>query len=153
MRNSQGRHTVLSKESTIMCVGCRLSTVILTLYKDVPWKGCVEYGFVFLKAKVGGRTVRMQFSLNKGLHLLPHGVYGFPWQSLTREGGSFDRPLSSETVPLYKDVATQIGDFHFVADYRLGYPDEEKVGTLYLDALEGKSFVLNYPKKVIEILE
>ena len=113
----------------------------------------VEYGFVFLKAKVGGRKVRMQFSLNKGLHLLPHGVYGFPWQSLTREGGSFDRPLSSETVPLYKDVATQIGDFHFVADYRLGYPGEDKVGTLYIDALEGKSFVLNYPKKVIEILE
>ena len=86
-----------------MCVGCRLSTVILTLYKDVPWKGCVECGYVFLKAKVGGRKVRMQFSLNKGLHLLPHGVYGFPWQSL--------------------------------------------------DALEGKSFVLNYPKKVIVILE
>ena len=79
-----------------MCVGCRLSTVILTLYKDVPWKGCVEYGFVFLKAKVGGRTVRMQFSLRKGLHILPHGVYGFPWQSLTKEGGSFDRPLSLE---------------------------------------------------------
>ena len=136
-----------------MCVGCRLSTVILTLYKDVPWKGCVECGFVFLKAKVGGRKVRMQFSLNKGLHLLPHGVYGFPWQTLTREGGSFDRPLSSETVPLYKDVATQIGDFHFVADYRLGYPGEDKVGTLYIDALEGKSFVLNYPKKVIGILE
>ena len=136
-----------------MCVGCRLSTVILTLYKDVPWKGCVECGFVFLKAKVGGRKVRMQFSLNKGLHLLPHGVYGFPWQSLTREGGSFDRPFSLETLPLYKDVATQIGDFHFVADYRLGYPGEDKVGTLYLDALEGKSFVLNYPKKVIEILE
>ena len=52
-----------------MCVCCRLSTVILTLYKDVPWKGCVECGFVFLKAKVGGRKVRMQFSLNKGLHL------------------------------------------------------------------------------------
>lgn len=113
----------------------------------------LEYGYVFLKAKVGGRKVRMQFSLNKGLHLLPHGVYGFPWQSLTKEGGSFDRPLSLETVPLYKDVATQIGDFHFIADYRLGYPDEDKVGTLYLDALEGKSFVLNYPKKVIEILE
>ena len=113
----------------------------------------VEYGFIFLKAKVGGRKVRMQFSLNKGLHLLPHGVYGFPWQSLTREGGSVDRPLSSETVPLYKDVATQIGDFHFVADYRLGYPGEDKVGTLYIDALEGKSFVLNYPQKVIEILE
>ena len=115
MRFTRGTYCTL-KESTIMCVGCRLSTVILTLYKDVPWKGCVEYGYVFLKAKVGGRKVRMQFSLNKGLHLLPHGVYGFPWQSLTREGGSFDRPLSSETVPLYKDVATQIGDFHFVAD-------------------------------------
>ncbi len=113
----------------------------------------VEYGFIFLKAKVGGRKVRMQFSLNKGLHLLPHGVYGFSWQSLTREGGSLERPLSSETVPLYKDVATQIGDFHFVADYRLGYPGEDKEGTLYIDALEGKSFVLNYPKKVIEILE
>ena len=113
----------------------------------------VEYGFIFLKAKVGGRKVRMQFSLSKGLHLLPHGVYGFPWQSLTREGGSVDRPLSLETLPLYKDVPTQIGDFHFVADYRLGYPGEDKVGTLYLDALEGKSFVLNYPKKMIEILE
>ena len=113
----------------------------------------LEYGYVFLKAKVGGRKVRMQFSLRKGLHILPHGVYGFPWQSLTKEGGSFDRPLSLETVPLYKDVATQIGDFHFVADYRLGYPDEDKVGTFFLDALEGKSFVLNYPKKVIEILE
>jgi len=56
-------------------------------------------------------------------------------------------------VPLYKDVATQIGDFHFVADYRLGYPGEDKEGTLYIDALEGKSFVLNYPQKVIEILE
>ena len=97
----------------------------------------VEYGFVFLKAKVGGRKVRMQFSLSKGLHLLPHGVYGFPWQSLTREGGSVDRPLSLETLPLYKDVPTQIGDFHFVADYRLGYPGEDEVGTLYLDALEG----------------
>ena len=94
----------------------------------------------------------MQFSLNKGLHLLPHGVYGFPWQSLTREGGSLERPLSSKTAPLYKDVATQIGDFHFVADYRLGYPGEDKEGTLYIDALEGKSFVLNYPQKVIEIL-
>ena len=113
----------------------------------------VEYGFVFLKAKVGGRKVRMQFSLSKGLHLLPHGVYGFPWQSLTREGGSLDRPLSLETLPLYKDVPTQIGDFHFVADYRLGYPGEDKEGILYIDALEGKSFVLNYPKKVIEILE
>ena len=113
----------------------------------------VEYGYVFLKAKVRGRKVRMQFSLNKGLHLLPHGVYGFPWQSLTREGGSFDRPFSLETLPLYKDVPTQIGDFHFVADYKLGYPGEDKVGTLFLDALEGKSFVLNYPKKVIEILE
>ena len=113
----------------------------------------LEYGYVFLKAKVGGRKVRMQFSLRKGLHILPHGVYGFPWQSLTKEGGSFDCPLSLETVPLYKDVATQIGDFHFVADYRLGYPDEDKVGTFFLDALEGKSFVLNYPKKVIEILE
>ena len=86
MRSTRG-HTVLSKESTIMCVGCRLSTVILTLYKDVPWKGCVEYGFVFLKAKVGGRKVRMQFSLNKGQHILPHGEYGFPSQPLTRGGG------------------------------------------------------------------
>ena len=113
----------------------------------------VKYGYVFLKAKVGGRKVRMQFSLCKGQHILPHGDYGFPWQSQTREGGSFDRPLSLETVPLYKDVATQIGDFHFVADYRLGYPGEDKESILYLDALEGKSFVLNYPKKMIEILE
>lgn len=95
----------------------------------------------------------MQFSLRKGLHILPHGVYDFPSQPLTREGGSFDRPLSLETLPLYQDVPTQIGDFNFVADYKLGYPDEDKVGTLFLDALEGKSFVLNYPKKVIEILE
>ena len=93
-----------------MCVGCRLCTVILTLYKDVPWKGCVECGFIFLKAKVGGRKVRMQFSLNKGLHLLPHGVYGFSWQSLTREGGSLERPLSSETVPLYKDCLLYTSD-------------------------------------------
>ena len=113
----------------------------------------VKYGYVFLKAKVGGRKVRMQFSLTKGQHILPHGEYGFPSQPLTREGGSFDRPLSLETLPLYKDVPTQIGDFHFVADYRLGYPGEDEVGTLYLDALEDKSFVLNYPKKVIEILE
>ena len=112
-----------------------------------------DYGYIFLKAKVGGRKVRMQFSLTKGQHILPHGVYDFPSQPLTREGGSLERPLSSETVPLYKDVATQIGDFHFVADYRLGYPGEDKEGTLYIDALEGKSFVLNYPKKVIEILE
>ena len=136
-----------------MCVGCRLSTVILTLYKDVSWKGCVECGYVFLKAKVGGRKVRMQFSLSKGQHILPHGEYDFPSQPLTREGGSFDRPLSLETLPLYKDVPTQIGDFHFVADYKLGYPGEDKVGTLFLDAFEGKSFVLNYKKKVIEILE
>lgn len=113
----------------------------------------LEYGYIFLKAKVGGRKVRMQFSLRKGLHILPHGVYDFPSQPLTREGGSFDRPLSLETLPLYQDVPTQIGDFNFVADYKLGYPDEDKVGTLFLDALEGKSFVLNYPKKVIEILE
>lgn len=113
----------------------------------------LEYGYIFLKAKVGGRKVRMQFSLCKGQHILPHGVYDFPSQPLTREGGSFDRPLSLETLPLYQDVPTQIGDFNFVADYKLGYPDEDKVGTLYLDALEGKSFVLNYPKKMIEILE
>ena len=113
----------------------------------------LEYGYIFLKAKVGGRKVRMQFSLCKGQHILPHGVYDFPSQPLTREGGSFDRPLSLETLPLYQDVPTQIGDFNFVADYKLGYPDEDKVGTLFLDALEGKSFVLNYPKKVIEILE
>ncbi len=112
-----------------------------------------DYGYIFLKAKVGGRKVRMQFSLTKGQHILPHGVYDFPSQPLTREGGSFERPLSLETLPLYQDVPTQIGDFNFVADYKLGYPDEDKVGTLYLDALEGKSFVLNYPKKVIEILE
>ena len=112
-----------------------------------------DYGYIFLKAKVGGRKVRMQFSLTKGQHILPHGVYDFPSQPLTREGGSFERPLSLETLPLYQDVPTQIGYFNFVADYKLGYPDEDKVGTLYLDALEGKSFVLNYPKKVIEILE
>ena len=112
-----------------------------------------DYGYIFLKAKVGGRKVRMQFSLTKGQHILPHGVYDFPSQPLTREGGSFERPLSLETLPLYQDVPTQIGDFHFVADYRLGYPGEDKEGTLYLDALEGKSFVLNYPKKMIEILE
>ena len=113
----------------------------------------LDYGYIFRKAKVGGRKVRIQFSLTKGQHILPHGVYDFPSQPLTREGGSFDRPLSLETLPLYKDVPTQIGDFHFVADYRLGYPGEDKEGTLYIDALEGKSFVLNYPKKVIEILE
>jgi hypothetical protein len=112
-----------------------------------------DYGYIFLKAKVGGRKVRMQFSLTKGQHILPHGVYDFPSQPLTREGGSFERPLSLETLPLYQDVPTQIGDFNFVADYKLGYPGEDKVGTLFLDALEGKSFVLNYPKKMIEILE
>ena len=111
------------------------------------------YGYVFLKASVQGRKVRMQFSLSKGQHILPHGVYDFPSQPLTREGGSFARPLSLETLPLYKDVPTQIGEFSFVTDYKLGYPGEDKVGTLFLDAFEGKSFVLNYKKKVIEILE
>ena len=111
------------------------------------------YGYVFLKASVRGRKVRMQFSLSKGQHILPHGEYDFPSQPLTREGGSFNRPLSLETLPLYKDVPTQIGEFSFVTDYKLGYPGEDKVGTLFLDAFEGKSFVLNYKKKVIEILE
>ena len=107
----------------------------------------MEDGSIFLKAKVGGRKVQMQFSLNKGLHILPHGEYDLQPQT------NIPCPLALATLPLYKNVTTQIGDFNFVSDYKLGFPDEGKVGTLFLDALEGKSFVLNYPKKVIEILE
>jgi len=107
----------------------------------------MEDGSIFLKAKVGGRKVQMLFSLNKGLHILPHGEYDLQPQT------NIPCPLALATLPLYKNVTTQIGDFNFVSDYKLGFPDEGKVGTLFLDALEGKSFVLNYPKKVIEILE
>ena len=107
---------------------------------------------MFLKAKVGGRKIVLQFTMTLGKNILPHGIYPFPSTALTKEGGSLQRGISEETIPMYEGVTTEIGDFRFTTDYVLGYPGDE-MGTLRATAFEGRSFVVNYKKKLIEILE
>lgn len=113
----------------------------------------LENGFVYLKAKVAGQKIRLQFTLGLGNNILPHGEYALSSSPNTHLSGSFDRELTEATLPRYEHVTTRIGDFEFTADYELGYPSDARVGKLCVDALDGKSFVLNYKKKLIEVLE
>ena len=120
----------------------------------LKWKtgSTYESTMMFLKAKVGGRKVLLQFTMDLGKNILPHGIYPFPSTALTKEGGSLQRGISEETIPVYEGVTTEIGDFRFTTDYVLGYPGDE-MGTLRATAFEGRPFVVNYKKKLIEILE
>lgn len=112
-----------------------------------------ENGFVYLKAKVAGKKLRLLFSLGAGRNILPHGEYALPSSPSTHLSGSFEREMTEATIPRYERVPTRIGDFEFTADYELGFPSEGRDGNLCIDAFDGKSFVLNYKKKLIEVLE
>lgn len=120
----------------------------------LKWKtgSTYESTMMFLKAKVGGRKVLLQFTMDLGKNILPHGIYPFPSTALTKEGGSLQRGVSEETVPVYEGVTAEIGDFRFTTDYVLGFPGDE-TGALRATAFGERSFVLNYKKKLIEILE
>lgn len=119
------------------------------------WKNHEDYSRAYLNAiffegKIAGKKTYIHFDTGSRRNCLRRDLGLSPTREIEREAADIVHPLAMKKSLLYENVAVEMGNEQFRQDFLL---DEERgYPCINTDFLQGKTFVLDYPKKRLYIL-
>lgn len=118
------------------------------------WKNHEDYkdvgmDYIVFEGKVNGKKIRWTFDTGSLHNKLPRGVQAGVREQRKQETASIGKTLSISTVTICKDVAFSIGKKKFILDF---IEEDSSTGLLNIEFLQGRPFILNYPKQTLEWL-
>ncbi|MBQ4485125.1 MAG: hypothetical protein II934_09035 [Prevotella sp.] len=109
----------------------------------------IPVGYMVFETKIQGENACFVFDTGSRNNKLPNNIHMEPSGLLQKESADINHQLATQQLRLYKNVKFQIGKQIFTLDFLEG---KKEYGLLGLGFLGGRSFILNYGEKTLEIL-
>ena len=122
---------------------------IVLKWKDSHKFTDIPMNFIVFETRIQGQHVRLVFDTGSRNNKLPNDIRIAPSGTIQKEAADVSQQLTIKQVRQYKGVAFGLGKQTIVLDFIEG---EDKYGLLSLNFLKGRSFILNYKEKKLEIL-
>lgn len=124
---------------------------------NIKWKSHNDYkdvnlGFIVFEGKVGEKKNRFVFDTGTKYCYLQKDFYTGKKEIIKKESGNIYQPYAIRELELFKDVNFSIAKKPCCLNFFNGHP-HGNFGLLNISFLKGKSFVLNYPKKILTIID
>ena len=123
----------------------------------IKWKSHKDYkdislGFIVFEGKIGEKKNRFVFDTGTKSCCLQKDFYTGKKELVYKETADVLLPYAIREIELFKDVRFNIGNNSYCLNFINGHSHGD-FGLLNISFLKGKSFVLNYPKKILTIID
>lgn len=119
------------------------------------WKNHEDYSdvamdYIILDSKVNGKETRFAFDTGSKNNKLPNDLYEGKVELIQKETANIGNDLSIKTAKMYRNVIFKIKNNEYKLDF---INTDDNIGLLNIEFLNDHSFILNYRKKTLVILE
>lgn len=140
------------KDSTInLCDKNKEKGVVLKWKSHNDYKD-INLGYIVFEGKIGNKNNRFVFDTGTKSCYLQKDFYTGKKEIIRKESANIYMPYAIRDFELYKDVSFCIGKHSFCLNFFNGHPHGD-FGLLNISFLNGKSFIINYPNKILTVID